>query len=552
MVFDCVGIPAYFMNLFSFTATTDLPSFNKFALVVINFIVFGLILAVFSQTRFKDKRSRIFALMGALMLVWIDFAYLARLVGQNNRNLSELFLRLAWVATPPLFYSTYLISVHVIRQQRKFLRLSWVLFAFTILVSGATAFTNLIISGIEFVGINLDIVYGLGFYPFLLIIFIFMVATLTPLLRTKLTKRARIFLIGVITFYVANVIFNIALPVFFNITHLYYLGGYSTLFLLGFTTYAILRHELFDTKILATEALTVIIWIVLFSKLFVSRSAGEIFVDSMILAVMVVFGVLLIRSVIREVKQREQLEEMTKKLKNLDKLKDEFISMAAHELRTPITAIKGYLSMILEGGTGKVSNKAKGYLIDASAVNDRLIRLVNNMLNVSRIEERRMVYQIELVDLGKSVEEVFYSFRLEADRKGIEYTMNFPPGVKDKVFVDPDRIREVTGNLVSNAIKFTDKGSVAINISQPKRDIVRVEVVDTGPGITKEEQKKLFSKFYRVESTAGRTMGTGLGLYISSLLVGKFSGKIGVDSEFGKGSTFWFELPVVSKRGKRS
>ncbi|MCH7640643.1 hypothetical protein IID22_00370 [Patescibacteria group bacterium] len=540
------------MNLFSFTATTDLPSFNKIALVVINFIVFGLILAVFSQTRFKDKRSKIFALMGALILVWVDSAYLARLVGQNNRNLSELFLRLAWVATPPLFYSTYLISVHVIKQQRKFIRLSWVLFAFTILVSGATAFTNLIISGIEFVGINLDIVYGLGFYPFLLIIFIFMVATLAPLLRTKLTKRARIFLIGVITFYVANLVFNIALPVFFNITHLYYLGDYSTLFLLGFTTYAILRHELFDTKILATKALTVIIWIVLFSKLFVSRSAGEIFVDSMILAAMVVFGVLLIRSVIREVKQREQLEEVTKKLKDLDKLKDEFISMAAHELRTPITAIKGYLSMIIEGDTGDVSKKALGYLIDASAVNDRLIRLVNNMLNVSRIEERRMVYQVELVDLGKSVGEVFYSFKLEADRKGIDYTMNFPTGVKDKVFVDPDRIREVTGNLVSNAIKFTEKGSVAINISQPKRDIVRVEVVDTGPGITKEEQKKLFNKFYRIESTAGRTMGTGLGLYISSLLVGKFSGKIGIDSEFGKGSTFWFELPIAAMKSKNS
>jgi len=532
------------MNILPFLNATSLPVFNRIALVVINFVVFGLVLAVFSQTKFKDKLSKIFLLMSVVMLTWVDFAYLARLVGTNNLELSEIFLRLAWVATPPLFFSTYLLSIYVIKQQKKFIKLSWILLVITVSLSLASAFTNLVIAGIEYIGIDLDIVYGSGFFPFLFIIFVFMVATLMPLVKTKLTKRARTFLIGVIIFYIANLMFNIVLPLFFNVTHLYYLGDYSTIFLLGFTVYAILRHKLFDIKIVATEALTVIIWIVLLSKLFVSRTQTEALIDAVILAAMVVFGILLIRSVMREVRQREELEAVTKKLKDLDKLKDEFISMAAHELRTPLTAIKGYLSMILEGGTGDVSKRARGYLIDTNAVNERLIRLVNNMLNVSRIEERRMVYQIELVGLGKTIQEVFHSFKFEAERRGLVYTLNFPSGIHDKVFVDPDRVREVIGNLLSNALKFTEEGSVTVNISQPKSGVVRVEVVDTGPGIAKDEQNDLFNKFFRVEATAGRTMGTGLGLYISRLLVDKFSGKIGVDSEFGKGSTFWFELPV--------
>lgn len=534
------------MDNILFQSAVQLPVVNRLAIIAINFAALTLLFTVSYNSKFKDRQSQTFALMGFLMLLWVDFAYLARLVGVSQLSLSELYLRVAWVATPLLFYFTYLTSIYVIKKETNYKVASVVLLFFAAILSVATAFTDLIIEGVKFTAGDLDIIYGIGFYPFLFVIFIFMVFTLVPLFLEKLTKSSKIFLVGVIIFYVANLIFNIALPAFVGVTHLYYIGDYSTIFLLGFTAYAIVQHELFDIKVIVTEALTVVIWMVLFTKLFVSQSTTETVIDLFTLSLVVVFGIWLIRSVIREVHQREKLQELTTKLKELDKQKDEFISMAAHELRSPMTAIKGYTSMILQGDAGDIPEKARGYLADANAINDRTIRLVNNMLNVSRIEEGRMVYQLEVESLSRVARAVFASFVPEAERKGLKYSLQIPPAVKDTVEVDPDRIHEVVGNMISNAIKYTERGSVTVALGQPKNDTVRLEVADTGRGISKKEQEKLFRKFYRAESAVGKTMGTGLGLYISKLLVEKFNGKIGIISDAGKGSTFWFELPLAS------
>jgi signal transduction histidine kinase len=248
-------------------------------------------------------------------------------------------------------------------------------------------------------------------------------------------------------------------------------------------------------------------------------------------------------SELKETKKR--LKTAEKQLKGIDEQKDEFLSMAAHELRAPMSAIKGYISMLIEGDAGKISDKAKGFLGDASAITERVIRLINNMLNVSRIEDERMAYQMEKVNLSTSVQIVYNQFRIEALRKGLSFDMEIPTDIKDRVHADSDRIVDVIGNMVSNAVKYTESGSVLIKLKQTEDKCVRFEVTDTGPGISDREQKKLFKKFYRIESNVGKTIGTGLGLYISKLLVEKFKGKIGLKSKLGEGSTFWFELPLV-------
>src|SRR3989344_5732372 len=195
------------------------------------------------------------------------------------------------------------------------------------------------------------------------------------------------------------------------------------------TSYAIVKYELFNIKVLATEIITVALWVILFSKILVSTSLTETIVNSSIFILVLVFGILLVRSVMNEVRQREKLAELNEKLKALDKQKDEFISMAAHELRSPLTAIKGYVSMIIEGDTGDIPEKDRQFLADAMAVTDRLVDLANNKINVSRIEEGRIVYQMEETSLIRAIQETYYSYRIEAERKGIEIVMNIPNGL---------------------------------------------------------------------------------------------------------------------------
>ncbi|MBN1168630.1 HAMP domain-containing histidine kinase [Candidatus Woesebacteria bacterium] len=248
-----------------------------------------------------------------------------------------------------------------------------------------------------------------------------------------------------------------------------------------------------------------------------------------------------LRKILKETK--DELRSVSDRLNTIDRQKDEFISMAAHELRAPTTAIKGYLSMMLNGDAGDISERVRGYLADAQATNDRLIRLVNNMINVSRIEEGKITYQIDDVKLSALAGAVYSDFKFEAERKKLGFSTEIQENVNDLVKVDPDRIREVVANMVSNAIKYTNEGFVKIKVLDSSGGMVRLEVVDSGPGISEEEQSKIFRKFYRVKSAVGKTIGTGLGLYISKLIIKSFDGEIGVDSRMGSGSTFWFELP---------
>ena len=296
------------------------------------------------------------------------------------------------------------------------------------------------------------------------------------------------------------------------------------------------------------EVLALIAWLLILVSTFeyvisITSPLGYVAVISAFL-----LGALLVDILIREVSHKGELSLHKARVDEFDKQKEEFMSMAAHEMRSPLTAVKGYTSMILAGDAGEITSKARSYLGDLDSVTDRLIRLVNNMLNATRLEAGRIVYQMENTNLIKAAQEVYNTFRFEAERKGLECKIEIPDGVKDLIWADPDKIREVMGNLVSNAVKYTQHGQIDIMITNPSENTVRFAVSDTGPGISKEEQARIFKKFYRAESTAGKTIGTGLGLYISKLLIENFKGSLGLESESEKGSTFWFDLPISTQK----
>lgn len=244
-------------------------------------------------------------------------------------------------------------------------------------------------------------------------------------------------------------------------------------------------------------------------------------------------------------KVTSELQTTNVKLQEISALKDEFVSVASHELRAPMTTIKGYISMILEGDAGQITDKTKEYLKDAYESNDRMIRLVNNMLNVSRIESGKLVISLEDIQIEKAIEDVVKSFQFEAESHGLELKYEKPSEALPKVRVDPDRIREVISNIVGNAINFTPHGHIHVK-SYEKDDMVVIAVEDTGVGISPAQQKQLFKKFSQVE-VGVPLKGSGLGLYICKMLLNEFSGKIWLKSKVGTGTTFFFSLPAIKK-----
>jgi len=236
---------------------------------------------------------------------------------------------------------------------------------------------------------------------------------------------------------------------------------------------------------------------------------------------------------------------MYRKLEEVNAMKDEFISMASHELRTPITAISGYISMFLEGSFGALSAQGKTGLEIIASSTRRLAGLVEDLLDVSRIEQSRLKLTLEKVDLIDGISQTITELKINADSKklGLEFVR---AGPVPPVYADNDKVRQILVNLIGNAIKYTKQGSVTVSTAvQDKK--VKVKVKDTGIGIAAKDREQLFSKFYRVssESTKG-IVGTGLGLWITKQLITYMNGEIMVDSIEGEGTEFSFTLPIYT------
>lgn len=247
-------------------------------------------------------------------------------------------------------------------------------------------------------------------------------------------------------------------------------------------------------------------------------------------------------------KATSDLQEVNQRLKESDKIKDDFVSVVSHELRTPMTAIRSYAWMALHKSDISLSEKLERYLIRVLISTERLINLVNDMLNISRIESGRIEINPEPVDLIKLikdiVDEVYYS---KSTEKNIQFYILEKP--VPKVLADPERLREVLLNLVGNSLKFTPGGGKIVFDFFSDGITVEVSVKDTGIGISKEDSGRLFQKFGRLDNSYIATAssgGTGLGLYISKSLILLMHGRIWAQSEgSGKGTTFTIALPVA-------
>lgn len=240
-----------------------------------------------------------------------------------------------------------------------------------------------------------------------------------------------------------------------------------------------------------------------------------------------------------------QFNNMIKVLKDNRKLRDEFVFIAAHELRTPVTAIRGYLSMVLEDTFGKVPEKIKENLIIANKSNDRLVQLVQDLLEVARSEAGKMKIETKAVNIKERVNTVIKELKSLSLKKNIK--INYFCEKDFIVLADEYKLSEVLVNIIGNAIKYTvDNGSIDIN-HEIKDGFLITNIKDHGIGMSEKQMKKLFTKFYRVQTdVTAKIEGTGLGLFICKEIIERMNGEIWVESEEGKGSVFSFSLKSKS------
>lgn len=243
----------------------------------------------------------------------------------------------------------------------------------------------------------------------------------------------------------------------------------------------------------------------------------------------------------------QALQVANEKLKSLDKLKTEFLSLAAHQLRSPLTAIRGYTSMLLEGSFGEVDQKQKEAINRVYESSTHLSTVVEDLLNVSKIEAGGMKYVMAPFDLEKAAHDLAIDLSITAQKKGLALSFTSDSKPPYTVNGDMEKIRQVILNIIDNAIKYTEKGTIVVALSKNvAAKMIRIAITDSGMGISAEEKEKLFQKFSRGAGGKTNTGGSGLGLYLAKQIAEAHGGHISIDSPgVGKGSTFSIEFKAL-------
>lgn len=401
--------------------------------------------------------------------------------------------------------------------------------------------------------------WGYGFFV-LYLSFVFVVTEVFMFQKYKLSAdidRVRLgYLIdGTLVAGTLGIFLNLILPWMGNFSFFKLGPIFVTISFTGMSIYTLMRYKLFNIRVIAAEMFVILLALSLLARLV--SNAWQGILDWVVFGFSIVFGFLLIHSVIREVRDKEKIQELASKLKKsneelkkLDQVKSEFISIASHQLRAPLTAIKGYVSMIMEGSFGAMPQKAMEPLRRTFVSSEELVSLVADLLNLSRIESGKMKYDFKVIDFSTIISKAIRE--LEEVAKKEEIIVQFDAKIFQDVKINGDQIKlyEVFMNLLDNAIKYSPKGVIKIGSNVQGLGVSKkivVSVSDNGIGIKKDEIGKLFSKFGRTEmSQKIRPDGMGIGLYFVRRVVEDHKGKVWVLSEGeGKGSTFFVELPII-------
>ncbi len=508
----------------------------------------------------KSATNKLFLFLALLINVYIVVNYISLHPPESSPDVQLFWIRVVMMVTS--FLGPILVLLvhtfpgdHITLRYRYFFPLMGLMLA-----SSLASLSPLVFSALEFPqgkpvpvpgpGIPL---FFLDFVGLFVVSFIILIHKYRKALGEE-KLRVRSFLLGVIGSFSLMGLSTVIFVVVLKTSSAVFLGPIFPLILISCISYAIIKHKIFSVKVFSTQILVTIISIILFSKIFSAQSFLAQMLDILLFLVVSFVGVILTRTVRREVEQRQELAKLAEsleranlQLKELDQQKTEFLSIASHQLRTPLSIIKGYIELISEGIYGKIPAKVKPILSDMDQSNERLVTLVDEFLDITRIEQARTKFDFKELDIVQLIESVIKELHPKAQSNGL--SLEHVSATKSVVGVmDEEKIRHVVFNFVDNAIKYSEKGKVKIMASVEEGGI-SLRVQDHGFGFEKEDEVNFFQKFYRgknVEKT--NVNGTGLGIYVCKKFIEAHGGRVWAKSPgLGKGSEFGFWIPRQQK-----
>ncbi len=513
--------------------------------VIISFIngIVAIVFGLFILSRnWKNTTNRTFFLMSLAVAVW-SFSYCKwlsvtieseALYWSRMLNLGATFI--------PIFYLHWILSILNITKKRK----NILIFGYIItIIFSIFSFSSLYISSVKSV---LDFPYwpqaGILYVVFLIFGY-FGLTSCGFYELIKAEKKANKEKLHQINYLIIGSLFGFGggatnFPLMFGLEILPPVGQILVVLYIVIFALATLRYHLFEVKLILTEILIGIMGTIIMILLFLMPTTPLRILIGVILFLFLIFGYYLIRAMHQEVARKEEAERISKS-------KTEFISIASHQLRTPLAAIRGYTSMLKDGDYGKIPDKAVSavdYIYESSV---GMIKLVNSLLSVSRLEKGQVELKIQDISIESIVENCIQDIQLVAKDKGLYLKYVKPTNPLPTIKGDPDKLKEVFNNIINNAVLYTPKGGVTISLKNKKNSIL-IQIKDTGIGIEKEDLSKIFKSFSRGKGGVEiYTQGTGLGLYVAKNFLEMHNGKLIVASKGkNKGSVFLIELPINS------
>ncbi len=421
-----------------------------------------------------------------------------------------------------------------------------------LILSGAAAISLLTLSPFVFTRVlSIDasgrvstVENGLGLPLFGMFVIPLVVAGFVTLFRkTYRTERARrepflIVLYGTIVTFSLILVCNFILPAFFAFSDLV---PYGSIYILPFilsTAYAVLRYKILDVKIMLTAILCAVLSILALVDVLLSTELFALLIRVITFALVLGVGILLIRSVFREVEQRELIERLSEE-------KSEFMTFASHEIRNPITAMRGLASLIVDGTTGVVSADTKDVAQKILIAGHDVLNIISTYLSKSKMELGQISYDKAVFDLGEAAANMAEGYAPHAEIKGLKLQIDIDRSHKYNLSGDQGKVKEVLGNLIDNALKYTKEGTIRVAVER-HGPFVRAVISDSGVGIPEETLKELFKKFSRADAQKVNLLGTGIGLFLAKTFIEAQGGRIWAESNGqGKGSRFIIEFPAA-------